>query len=403
MPLASARTLFLQGQGLLDDPGRTANGSLTLAEIRRLGFVQLDSINIVERAHHHILWARLHGYRTHLLEGVQHSGRIFEHWTHDVSIIPAEWFPHWRHRFARVAWGAWLQRRLGRERRVVLQTVLERIRREGPLQARDFERPGRTSGPWWDWKPAKAALEYWWRRGELAIPRRIRFEKVYDLTERVLPHVYSAPAPDRAEHIEWACRAALDRLAVATPREIAGFWALASQQEAVAWCKRALAKGEIVAVEIESSQRARPAFAVSDWRARLSDAPPPPRGMRLLSPFDPLIRDRARCQRLFGFDYRFEAFVPGPRRRYGYYVLPILDGDRLVGRLDPKHDRETETLHVRNIWWEPGVKPTRARLRELESALDRYRALLGASSVELEADATSVSVQISVRPRIARR
>jgi uncharacterized protein len=353
-----------------------------LGMIEALGFVQLDSICVVERAHHHILWTRMAGYRRGLLEGLQARGRVFEHWTHDASVIPARWFPHWRHRFDRITWESWLRKKMGAEYRVVLDSVRERIAREGPLAARDFEHKGKRSGPWWDWKPAKAALEYWWRQGELAVPRRVRFEKVYDLTERVLPEVWRLPAPSREEHIEWACRTALERLGVATPRQIAQFWNAVTAAEAGSWCRAAAATGEIVPVDIERARKG--AYAWSDWRSRAERARQAgvPEEMRLLSPFDPLIRDRARCQALFGFDYRFEAFVPEARRKYGYYVLPVLHKDRLVARIDPKLDREAGVLRVRGVWWEPGMKPTASRRRELRQAVERYAAFAGAAKVE---------------------
>ena len=351
-----------------------------MAEIRRLGFVQLDSISIVERAHHHILWTRLPGYGPAMLAELQSQGRIFEHWTHDASVIPSEWFPHWRRRFAHIAWGSWLRRRVGRDHRRVTDHVIDRIRNEGPLLARDFEHRGRKGGAWWDWKPAKAALEYWWRQGELSIPRRERFEKVYDLTERVLKEHHAAPTPSIEMRTGWACRGALDRLGVATPRELAQFWNLTTISQAAAWCAAAVKRGDAVPVRVEGAKSL--SYALPDWEVRVKNAPPPPRGLRILSPFDPVIRDRARCQRLFDFDYRFEAFVPAAKRRHGYYVLPILDGHRFVGRLDPKLDRRGGVLQISHIWWEPRAG-TRSRTRALEDSLARYAKFSGVGRVEV--------------------
>jgi len=394
IPPQAARRLLLAGQGLLADPARPATPARVLSQIRDLGFVQLDSINVVERAHHHILWSRLHNYRPATLDDLQRRGDVFEHWTHDASILPSEVFPHWRSRFAHVAWGSWLRTKMGDGHEAVATAVLERVRQQGPLMARDFEHPGRKSGPWWDWKPAKAALEYHWRTGTLAIPRRVNFQKVYDLTERVLPRVHGLPVPTRAEHVEWACRGALERLGAATPKEIAGYWGTVTLAETVAWCKAAVGEGRAAEVGLAAIERAgvgvgdvatRPGVALPDWRKRLARAPEPPSEMRLLSPFDPILRDRARCLRLFGFDYRFEAFVPEPKRKYGYYVLPVLHGDRLVARLDPKFDRESGTLRVRGVWWEPTIKPTRAMRVGLDAAVVKYAQLLGAERVEMGA------------------
>lgn len=387
IPLATARRLFLEGHGLLADTARAATPGRVFGEVERLGFVQLDSISVVERAHHHILWTRLHNYRPPVLDRLQRAGKVFEHWTHDASIIPSQWFPHWRHRFARVSWGGWLRSRMGADHEQILASVIGRIRDEGPLMARDFEHPTQRGGPWWNWKPAKAALEYWWRTGELAIPRRDSFQKVYDLTERVLPHVHSLPRPELDEHVDWACRSALDRLAVATARELACFWGLITTAQAAAWCKQSLGAGELVRVAIDYPEGVRPpsgpCFARPGWQRQAAKGTAAPGAIRLLSPFDPIIRDRARCLRLFGFDYRFEAFVPAPKRKYGYYVLPILRGDAIIGRLDPRLDRDGDTLHIRAVWWEQGTRPTRALRGELDDALHRYAAFAGASKVEL--------------------
>ena len=258
--------------------------------------------------------------------------------------------------------------------------------REGPLRSQDFEhdRKGQAAG-WWDWKPQKAALEYLWFTGELMVTRREKFQKVYDLTERVLPEHATLAHPSEAEHIEWACRTAFERLVIATPKEIADFWHAITLAQARQWCEQAVRRGEIEAVMIEAMDGTKPraSFALSDWQQRLKKLSAPPDRMRLLSPFDPVIRDRTRLARLFGFDYRFEAFVPEPQRQYGYYVLPILEGDRLVGRVDPKFQREKNVLVVRQVYWEAKCQKTKARVQRLEESLQRLAKLLGADQVEI--------------------
>jgi hypothetical protein len=386
----AARRLFLGAQGLLADPTRKATTATLAKLIEQMGFVQLDSINYVERAHHLTLGSRLDAYRhehfAHLLETKRH---LFEHWTHDASAIPTAWFAHWKPRFKRYEGrllnpSSWINR-LGKERDQILAFVRQRIEREGPLRSQDFEhnRQGQSAG-WWDWKPQKIALEYLWFTGELMITRREKFQKVYDLTERVLPHQAALAHPSEAEHIEWACRTAFERLVIATPKEIADFWHAITLAQARQWCEQAVKSGEIIAVTIEATngEKPRASFALSDWQIRLRKLPEPPERMRLLSPFDPVIRDRARVQRLFGFDYRFEAFVPEPQRKYGYYVLPLLEGDNLVGRIDPKFQRERSTLEVRKIYWEPTIKVTKARKKKLDEALARLANLIGAERVE---------------------
>ncbi len=386
----AARRLFLGAQGLLADPARKITRATLAKLIEQMGFVQLDSINYVERAHHLTLGSRLDDYRrehfTHLLETKRH---LFEHWTHDAAAIPSAWFAHWKPRFAhyetKLRQGRWWGPRLGDQPERTLAQVRDRIAREGPLRSQDFEhdRQGQAAG-WWDWKPQKAALEYLWFTGKLMVARREKFQKVYDLTERVLPEAVRLAAPAEAEHIEWACRTAFERLVIATAKEIADFWHAITLAQAGQWCERAAKSGELVAVMVESAngETPRSSFALSDWQTRLRKLPGAPDRMRLLSPFDPVIRDRARLARLFGFDYRFEAFVPEPKRQYGYYVLPILEGEQLVGRIDPKFQRERGALEIRKVFWEPTIKVTKARKKQLDEALARLANLIGAAKVE---------------------
>lgn len=393
----AARRLLLGAQGLYDDPERRATPSALRSLIRRLGYVQIDSIRIVERAHHLTLASRMDDYAPALLRHLLEEDRsLFEHWTHDASVIPTEWFAYWRPRFDRykksVRGNRWWRARVGDEADRIIAYVRTRIERDGPLQSRDFEHDRRGEpGGWWAWKPQKAALEYLWRSGELAIARRENFRKVYDLTERVLPEAHAAPAPSHEAHVDWACRSALDRLGVATPSELAAFWKAVSVADARTWCTESARCGDIERVLVESEapeEPSRVAFAVADWRERLRRRPyanGPPQRMRLLSPFDPVVRDRARLERLFNFLYRFEAFVPAPKRRYGYYVLPILEEDRFVGRVDPKFHRDQRWLDVRAVWWERGERPSRRRTAVLEEAVNRLAVSIGAETWSLPA------------------
>lgn len=384
-----ARILLMQGQELLADPARRAGPVAAQKIVEQLGFVQVDSIQRVERAHHLIVGARLDDYRAdHLDHAAFKKRELFEHWTHDASLIPTQWFHHWKHRFvrtdARLRKSRWFTHRLGAEPEQTLARVFARIEREGPLQTSAFERSAdKPATGWWDWTPEKAALEFLWHTGKLAIHGRDRFQKIYDLTERVYPNAHAHDASSEAEHIDWACAEALTRLGVATPSELAAFFNAISIAQAAAWCKQAASDGRIVAVTVEACDGSKPrkAFAMADWKRRVRRAGEAPDRIRLLAPFDPVIRDRKRAQRLFNFDYRFEAFTPASKRKYGYYVLPILEGERLIGRLDPRHDRDSETLVVDKVWWEAGIKPTRERKKKLRNALARLAAQVGANRV----------------------
>ncbi|HJW08947.1 MAG TPA: crosslink repair DNA glycosylase YcaQ family protein [Holophagaceae bacterium] len=390
IPAATAARLLLGAQGLLDDPTRRATVPELQKLIERLGFVQMDSINVVARAHHLTLHSRLDGFEPEQFRKLLEDRRsLFEHWTHDASAIPSKWGPQWKRRFredaARMRGHAWWAYHFrGTEAEGVIAHVRERIREEGPLMSKDFEHPEKR-GPWWGWKPQKAALDYLWRIGELMVLRRESFQKVYELTERALPDLHAASEPDEAAHLEWACATAAERLGVFTPKELAEFWEAIEAPGARAWCETAVTSGRLVRVEVEElgADKPRPAFALADWEARLASLPEAPERLRLLCPFDPILRDRARCLRRFGFDYRFEAFVPEPKRVHGYFVLPILEGERLVGRLDPKLHRDRGLLEVKGLWWEPGVKATKARRRALDEAVARLAEFVGAEEFSL--------------------
>ena len=392
VPAHDARRLLLHAQGLLDDPATQppATPRAVARLVERMGFVQVDTISTVERAHHLILAARMNGYQPAMLTDVlERDRRLFEHWTHDASVIPLTWFPYWRQRFERYRASSWHRNQLGADADRVLVTVLERITREGPLTSRDFEHAN-DKGPasWWGWKPQKVALDYLWRCGVLYVAGRRNFHKVYDLTDRVVPKHAALPTPPERDHVGWACRTALERLGTATAREIAQFWAAVSKAQVMGWVKEAVASGEVIEVVVESADDSRPvpAYALADLPRRIARLPEPPPGLRLLCPFDPVLRDRARAKRLFNFDFRFEGFVPAANRKHGYYVMAALEGDRFVAKVDPKFDRAAGVIRLRKLWWEPNVNQSRRRLRSFEDGARRLAAWVGARGIEIASD-----------------
>jgi uncharacterized protein YcaQ len=380
----AARRLFLARHGLADVPAGPGKGADLLSVISDLGFVQVDSINTVARAHDMILFARRPRFRPAFLKALyERQGALFEHWTHDAAMIPRAFFPHWHLRFARDAevlkrqWAQW--RRDGYEAR--FEPVLRHIRDHGPVRAADVGAgETRASGGWWDWHPSKTALEYLWRVGALSVVGRDGFQKRYDLTERVIEaHLQGAAnSPDPDETIDWLCDAALDRLGFATPGEIAAFWATVTPAEAQAWTALQRAAGRLAEIEIAGADGAwRRVFARPDAPARADALAAPTGRLRVLSPFDPALRDRKRAERLFGFHYRIEIFTPAAKRRYGYYVFPILEGDSLVGRIDMQADRKAGRLVVRALWPEAGMRWGKARQKRLEAELARVARFAG--------------------------
>lgn len=369
LSLDEARQLILHGQALLRSPAKAQDCAQV---IRELAYLQLDSINVLERAHHLTLGTRMDHYRRPMLKQAHESERaLFEDWTHDACLIPIEFEAHWqvrRERFLRSQNASlWWRERMGDKPERIQREILSKLEIEGPLPTRAFRREKSEREPWWGWAPEKAGLEYLWRSGRLAISGREGFEKVYDLAERVLPQ--SNYRPSTQETLEWCCREALQRLGLATTAELAAFWHFFKAQEIEAWCRE-----ELEQIEVEGKAY----WLRPDYAEVLNQQIEAPKRLRLLCPFDPLVRHRDRLQRFFGFSYRFEAFVPKAKRRFGYYVLPMLSGRQMVGRLDAKFLRKEGVLSVLGCWWEEGQKP---KTRALEQELQRLKRRIGAQRV----------------------
>jgi len=381
---SDARRVFLAKQGLSAPPNRALTKAGLLDLIHDLGFVQIDSIQTVERAHHQILFSRNQTYRReHLTALLEKEGALFEHWTHDASILPSAFFKYWKHKFRdeEVAiverWRKWR----GEGFEASFEETYERVVKDGAILARDMKADGHVSGGWWNWHPNKTALEYFWRTGKFAIAGRSNFQKIYDLVERVIPAEFHEPEVSREDFVDWACRSALTRLGFATHGEIAAFWDLLSPDEAKAWVTER--RDELIEVLIEPVLDGKPrsSWAFADFLGTIDTYPEAPPRIRVLSPFDPMIRDRNRTERLFGFFYRIEIFVPEPKREYGYYVFPLLEGDRLIGRIDMKADRKKGTLDVKRLWLEPRVKASAGRIEKLEAELERLARFAGVEQV----------------------
>ena len=394
---SAARRVFLDRHALSETPQGAGRGTALLEVIRRLGFVQLDSINTVARAHDLILFSRKPRYRPKFLRTLYERDRaLFEHWTHDAAVVPMAFYPYWHMRRERDAallksrWSSW--RRDGFEAQ--FQVVLDMIRERGPVCSSQVGKgETRGSGGWWDWHPSKTALEYLWRSGALSVVKRQGFQKYYDLTERVIDRSAMGNAPDVEETIDWCCREALTRLGFATHGELAAFWAHITPAEAKEWCVQALSKGRIIQVNVTGVDgTVRPTYAWPDLPDCPTQHAEPTARLRVLSPFDPALRDRRRAERLFGFYYRIEIFVPEAKRTYGYYVFPLLEGDRIVGRIDMKAFRAEDTLRVRALWPERGVRWGKGRQRALGAELDRIMRLAGVSRLAFDNDWMRASV-----------
>jgi uncharacterized protein len=375
-----ARRLALSAQGFNDPrPAGVPDRRALRRVVARTGLFQIDSVNVLARAHYLPLFSRLGPYPTALLDRAAYVGprELFEYWGHEASLLPVEVQPLLRWRMAEadnISWGN--MQRVFRDRPEFVAQVLADVAREGPISAGEIEElhGGRTrkAGPWWDWSHVKLALEYLFWAGEVTTASRRGFERLYDVPERVLPAaVLATPTPDRADAHRQLLLLAARSFGVGTERDLRDYYRLP-----VADTKARLA-------ELVEDGALLP-VAVEGWRqpAYLHPAAKLPRRVdarALVAPFDPLIWERARAERLFGFRYRVEIYVPAPKRVHGYYVLPFLLGDRLVARVDLKSDRQAGVLLVQSAHAEPGAPPETGE--ELMAELSTMATWLGLDRV----------------------
>lgn len=380
MAAATARRTVLAAQGFNDRPHARVTMRTLDRALTRTGVLQIDSVNVLQRAHYLPLFSRLGPYDTALLHRAaeRRPRRLVEYWAHVAAYMPVELWPAMQHRMRgyRERGHAWT----GESGRPALaDPLLLEVERRGAVTARDLDpATGRPRDQWgWNWSETKQALEYLFLSGELAVARRnSAFERVYDLPQRVLPaHVLDAPdlAPDEAARM--LVRRAAASSGVATEASLRDYYRMGVREtrEAV----RALVEeGTLEPVRVEGWRHVAYRYAGAAVPRRIRTA-------ALLSPFDPLVWERARTEDLFGFRYRIEIYVPAPKRVYGYYVLPFLLDDALVARVDLKADRATGRLLVRSAWAEPAVD--REHVAEaLAEQLWAAAGWLGLDDVEVE-------------------
>jgi hypothetical protein len=380
LTLAQARRIALAAQGFAD---RRPSGRVDARHLRRTlartNVLQIDSVNVLVRAHELPLFSRLGPYpRPLLTELIERRRELFEYWAHEASFVPVELHPllRWRMDAARLT--AWKHvREMGRTRPGYVEAVRQEVEERGPLSVSQMKDPGEKRGPWWGWADGKTALEWLFFTGELASAGRgPNFERIYDIPSRVLPaEVLAAPTPSRED----AHRALLLRAArshgVGTARCLADYFRI-GHNTAKPRLEELVEDGALVPVTIDG------------WpgRAYLHPEAKLPRWVRaraLLSPFDPLVWERARVERLFGMRYRIEIYTPAPKRVHGYYVLPFLLGDQLVGRVDLKADRKRGALLALGAFTEPPFAERAPEIAsELAAELASMAAWLGLERVE---------------------
>ncbi len=312
------------------------------AVLERLGYVQIDTISVVARAHHHTFFTRVSGYEETALNRLLAKRQAFEYWCHAAAYLPMN-----HYRFALPMMRAKARGELWNHSSEpkVRAWVLARIRAEGPLFARDFEQPPRASKGWWDWKPAKRALEQLFMEGQLMITERQGFQKRYDLAERFLPAHVDTREPTLEEHADHVIDVGLAAHGFATENTLAYFRRDARVRSAVR--RRLAARAAEGTLVLRRTKTGVPIYGQPG--AFDASTRPLAEVVRVLSPFDNAVIQRRRCRDVFDFDYTIECYLPAAKRRYGYFALPILFADRIVGRMDCKAQRPEGRFEVRSL------------------------------------------------------
>ncbi len=348
--LEQAKLLALKNQGLLDSEfGKGKKG--TLSAIEHLGYIQIDTLAVIARAHHHSLWSRLPDYKEdYLHELLEKDKSIFEYWSHAASYLPICDYRFSLPRKQSYASGKshWFE-----QDKKLNKYVLDKIKAEGPLQSKDFEHKRNTPGNWYEWKPAKKALEQLFMEGKLMVAKRKGFQKVYDLTERVLPKNVNTNIPSEKEYAEYLIKKAIQANGLVEEKEIT--YLRSKTKDAIGKALKTLIKNaELINVSIENNKEK---YYTTKKILEESNKIKINNHIHFLSPFDNAIIQRKRLQNIFDFDYMIECYLPEPKRKFGYFCLPILYNNMFVARFDPKADRATNTFYIKQMHFEKGFKP----------------------------------------------
>lgn len=388
-PLSAVRALILHAQGL-DKAGNSRQPTLDAIydTIERLNCIQIDTLQMVQRSHYVAIWSRLGKYDPSDLKKLVYDNghrRLFEYWLHAASIIPLSLYRYCLPQMRRFRErGGWIK---DPENRPVFERVMERIRREGAVRAADFKNPVGERRSWWNWKPAKRALETGYNRGELMIADRVNFQRVYDLTERVLPGWVDTTAPTREEADYYLLERSVKALGIGTPGHAADYLHM-KRGAAKPHIEAMLASQTIVPVQAETFGGEVTEFIVHrDMLSLLEQAAAgqiSAQRTTFLNPFDSLFWGHRRDTLFWNFRKVLEAYKPADQREWGYYCLPILHKDRLVGRFDPKLERKTGTLRLKALYLEPGIEPDETLVADTAAAMHDFLAFHEAGDVVIE-------------------
>ena len=367
-----ARHLMLTNQGLYNNFfGSKKEG--TLKAIEHLGYVQIDTISVVERAHHHTIWTRVNDYKKSYLDQlIEKDKTVFEYWSHAAAYLPMRDYRFSLYRKNLLATGKlkWYFNQKA------TRFVYDRIVAEGPLQSKDFEEEKKNPG-WWEWKESKRALEQLFMEGKLMIAKRQGFQKVYDLTERVLPKKVNTQLPTEKEYAEYLIIKTIRANGLSAKNEI-GYLRSHTRPVVSKMLNEMKESGHIIPVQITGM--GNEIFYTTQQNIHRAEQTKATKAVHILSPFDNSVIQRTRLKNLFDYDYTIECYVPGPKRKYGYFCLPVLYGDTFVGRMDCKAERTEQILYVKEMFYEK--KPTAALKAEIKKALQNFAAFNGCMEVK---------------------
>ncbi|MFK7905515.1 MAG: winged helix-turn-helix domain-containing protein [Chitinophagales bacterium] len=347
LSIKEARQLALQNQGLLQKNPFGKGKTGLLKALKRMTYAQIDTISVVERAHHHTLWTRLPDYKKETLLELQSKERgVFEYWSHAAAYLPMQDFRYSLPRMNRYANG---KQHWTRPKTNVKEYVYDRIKAEGALMSKDFKKPDDFKAAIWSWKPAKRALEQLFMEGKLMITARKGFQKVYNLTERVLPPDLNTQAPTPSEMADFLVLRAIEAHGLVAYDQVPYLRSKETKDWIKARLPQLLADGIIEVVNIEGCDNIY--YSTPQELSQLNHIKNT-KNVHFLSPFDNVVIQRKRLKELFDYNYTIECYVPAPKRVYGYFCLPILWGTQFIGRLDAKADRKQKTLYLRNLVFE---------------------------------------------------
>lgn len=374
LSVSEARDLIIAKQLLISKKNPKSSEQLHNI-IETLGYIQIDTISVVERSHHHILWSRMNKYNRIMLDELMGEKKIFEYWSHAAAYLPIKDF---RYSLIRKKRYSQKYKTWGNANQKVIKYVFDRIKSEGALQSKDFEGDGRkkTEG-WWNWKPAKDALDFLFHKGDLMIKERIGFQKVYDLTERVLPENIDSIFPTEQEFYEHLILTAINSNALVSEKEIT--YQRKFNSEVYKSVLKDLEKnGRIRKISVGKNGIQ---YFTNESVLELLNSKIKNNSIHLLSPFDNLVINRKRLKEIFDFEYTIECYVPEPKRVYGYYCLPILSGNKFAGRLDAKADRAAGNFILKNIYFEEKFKGSISFNEKLKKEIQNFAEFTGCSKV----------------------